>query len=138
MMGRMQPTSALGFDMASRTRFVFDDTIQNGEAEVAGAAFLNAMLMLWGKDVQAGSIEFEGDPEILPGEAIRVWNMGVYPPPDNIFRTEAVVHSYTATGPKRGYYTNIMFSSTEASLVDKYTATTFSVDQTVNANTSEG
>ncbi len=128
--GTLDAQKALGFDMAIRTRFVFDDTLQNQEvSQIATGAFLNAMLMLHGKDVRAGSIETEGEPTIKPSDAIRVWNTAIYKPPNNIFRVEAVVHSFTGAGPKKGFRTNIMFSATEESLRKYYNLDSFSIGQ---------
>lgn len=116
---------ALGFDMPVRTRFVYDDTLPatnaDGSAnqqslEDEASSVLMAMLMIWGKDIDAGAVEVEGDPDIVPGDPLRVWNMGYYPPPTNLFRAEAVVHGYTATGPKKGFRTNIMFGREESKM----------------------
>lgn len=116
--GTLKTRTALGFDMARRSRFIFDDTLDNSDTNISGleAPFLAAMLSLHGKDVRAGSAEIEGLPEILPGDAVRVWGIGLYPPPHNLFRAEAIIHSYNGMGAKKGFRTNIMYAEIQESL----------------------
>jgi hypothetical protein len=116
--GTLKTRTALGFDMARRSRFIFDDTLDNSDTNISGleAPFLAAMLSLHGKDVRAGSAEIEGLPQILPGDAVRVWGIGLYPPPHNLFRAEAIIHSYNGMGAKKGFRTNIMYAEIQESL----------------------
>lgn len=116
---RLKTLETLGFDMAQRTRFIFDDTLRDEEA-LESALFLDAMLMLFGKDVRSGTVEVPGDPEMQPGEAVRVWGVGLFPAPDNLFRSEAVIHSYMASGPKKGYRTHVVYAAPETVLTDHY------------------
>jgi hypothetical protein len=129
--GKLETRKALGFDMASRSRFVFDDTMEDrDQTDVSQTEpFLSSMLTLWGKDVKAGSVEVEGIPLLQPSDAIRIWNMGIFPAPYNIFRAEAVIHSYNAVG-KKGYRTSIMFSELQEHLDHK--TRTFTYEQTIS------
>jgi len=120
--GYIDPTKVHGFDMAQKTRFIFDDTSDKSVMETA--AFLDAMLQLWGKDVRAGAIEVEGDATMTPARAVRLWRVGLYPPPDNMFRVESVVHLFSGSGAKKGFRTSMMISATEESLREFTTYTT--------------
>jgi hypothetical protein len=114
--GRIVPDKIFGFPMASRTRFVFDDTLSNkdpGSIRNEATDFLLGMLQLWGKDVRGGSIEVLGDTSVYPGDPIRLWGTGLYPAPENLFRVESVIHLLTADGPRKGLRTSILFSEPE-------------------------
>lgn len=139
--GRLDTEALYGFPMASRTRFVFDDTLRGaGASEGApssneSAALLASLLMLWGKDVRAGSIEVEGNPTFKPGMPLRVWNMGLYPAPNNLFRGESVIHSYLSTGYKRGYRSSILFAAPEQDLPEFHKHTAMQIRQTIPTST---
>lgn len=110
-----------------RTRYVFDDTITpNDIANARG--LIDAMLRIWGKDLRAGTLTAPGNAKIRPGDAIQCWNLGFFD--GDGFRAEAVIHSFTASGPNKGYRINIAFSERDEDRKDTIEA--------VKAELSEG
>jgi hypothetical protein len=107
----------------TRNRYVYDETTlgNDGAEQVALALFAT-----WGRDIQTGMVHVPGDPTLEIGEAVQLFNMGLfgmrYDPkandpkskavtygPEGIHRVESVSHMFAAGGPSKGYTTVFSF-----------------------------
>lgn len=118
--GQLDPIQTYGFDMRPRNRFIFDDTL--GAAGIAEGQFddlvspvLDALFLIWGKDIRGGEIEIFGNPSLYVGDSVRVHNLPFfqYDEPASkraITRADAVVDTLLAEGPTKGYRARVLLT----------------------------
>lgn len=111
--------------MMTRNRFVYDDTMQEGDRP---ESVVGALFHIFGRSLETGMAMVLGDPTLEIGEAVQLFNTGLfgrraYGPqdialdaskeyyadkgtnPDGIQRVETVQHLFAVGGPQRGYVT---------------------------------
>lgn len=119
----------------TRSRFVYDDTLREGTD--TAVAVLGALFHIWGRAIQTGMVMVPGDPTLDIGEAVQLFNMGMFSRlthevgtdgkladtdnvnedgyadaeknPEGIHRVEAVQHLFAVGGAHRGYTTVFVY-----------------------------
>lgn len=108
----------------TRNRFVYDDTLvgDDGKNEVIVQSLFN----IWGRAIEAGMVMVPGDPSLNIGEAVQIFNTGLFgrryheadpktlvneynpdnitdPNPEGIYRVEAITHLFAIGGVANAY-----------------------------------
>ena len=118
----------------TRNRYVYDESLTGNEnAEMV----VLALFTTWGRDIQGGMVHIPGDPTLEIGEAVQLFNMGLfgkrYNPnannksqpgtwgPEGFNRVEAVSHQFAVGGAQRGFTTIFWFGPCDPATGEKET-----------------
>ncbi len=112
----------------TRQAFIYDDTLVQGDSSET-EMLAHSLSAVWGKDIQTGMVHVPGDPTLNIGEAVQLFNMGLFgrrlnpvynkagkvtkweqSGPEGIFRIEGLQELYASGGTKHGYTTVFMFN----------------------------
>jgi hypothetical protein len=96
-----------------RHRYLWDESSDSTISDKVCDLILNAMMNIYGQDIQ--SIDFVAplNPDIRPGHVVQVHNMGFYD--QEQFRVEGVIHMFASGGVQNGCTTMIVGVSKQAS-----------------------
>jgi hypothetical protein len=119
----------------TRNRFAYDDTLGKDNNAATSEAVAGALFSVWGRTLESGTVMVLGDPTLEIGEAVQLFNTGLFgrraadpkipqlfeggtydgvyadiaTNPEGIQRVEAVSHLFGVGGVKRGYVTVFVF-----------------------------
>lgn len=128
----MDPHTGKPLNAFTVNRFVYDDTLTNlDQTEVIAHSLFN----IWGRAIQAGMVMIPGDPSLDIGEAVQIFNTGLFGRrfdeqgnnqdgnnvttdgsysdrdfnPEGIYRVEGITHIFATGGIGTGFRTVFLF-----------------------------
>ncbi len=110
--------ASLGLKFASkinfpvRNRYLWDETADR-RTETVADLILNSMLNIHGQDIHAADILVPMNPDIRPGHAVQVYNLGYYH--GELMRAEGVIHMFASGGVHNGCTTMVALASKQGS-----------------------
>lgn len=136
------PHSGTPLRPMTRNRFAYDDTLTEADSP---RAVLGALFEIYSRALQTGMIQVPGDPTLDIGEAVQIFNTGLFGrssfadvptgqqvrvngsnyglQQDGVFRVEAVQQLFAVGGPARGYTTVFVYGPADPDTGVFYTVT---------------